>query len=277
MAERPIPRRSRRVLRVLVLGGGTPSTSLLLLSLAEQLPRLDAVVFPDTGFERRAVTEHLARLARVAGSAGVAFYRVGAGSLRDDALDPASHDWAGLPLLVADGDGRAQRLPARCATRYRAAPVARKVRALWRTAGRPQVELWLGLAREDAPRGPRADTGPVRYRFPLIERGLARSDCQRWLAAHGWAAPISGCVGCPLQADLRWAELRDTTPDQWAEAIDFDHAIRKGHPRTGSPPLNREAFVHRSLVPLDQLELDGLADRAVIDGFGNECEGMCAT
>jgi hypothetical protein len=260
------------VLRVLVLGGGTPSTSLLLMSLAGQLPRLDAVVFPDTGFERRAVTDHLARLARVARNAGVAFYRVGAGSLREDALAPASHDWAGLPLLVADGDGGARRLPARCATRYRAVPVARKVRELWQTAGRPQVELWLGLAREDAPRGPRAEAGPVRYRFPLIERGLTRSDCKRWLAAHGWAAPISGCVGCPLQADLRWAELRDTTPDQWAAAVAFDRAIRHGR-----PPLDGEAFVHRSLVPLDRVELDGPADRAVIDGFGNECEGMCAT
>jgi hypothetical protein len=277
VAERPIPRRSRRVLRVLVVGGGTPSTSLLLLSLAGQLPRLDAVVFPDTGFERRAVTEHVARLARVARSAGVAFYRVRAGSLGDDALDPASHDWAGLPLLVADGDGHTRRLPARCATRYRAVLVGRKVRALWQRAGHPQVELWLGLAREDAPRGPRADAGPVRYRFPLIERGLTRSDCQRWLAAHGWAAPTSGCVGCPLQADLRWAELRDTTPDQWAEAVAFDRAIRCGHPRQGSPPLDGEAFVHRLLVPLDRVDLDGPAERVVIDGFGNECEGMCAT
>jgi hypothetical protein len=260
-----------------VLGGGTPSTSLLLMSLAGQLPRLDTVVFPDTGFERRAVTEHLARLARVTRSAGVAFHRVGAGSLRDDALDPASHDWAGLPLLVADGDRRARRLPARCATRYRAVPVGRKVRELWRTAGRPQVELWLGLAREDASRSARADAGPVRYRFPLIERGLTRADCQRWLAAHGWAAPTAGCVGCPLQADLRWAELRDTTPDEWAEAVALDRAIRGGRPRQGSPPLNGEAFVHRSLLPLDQVDLGGPADGAVIDGFGNECEGMCAT
>jgi hypothetical protein len=275
VAERPTPRRPRRVLRILVLGGGTPSTTLLLMSLAGQLPRLNAVIFPNTGFERRAVTQHLTRLARVAGSGGVAFHRVQAGDLRDDALDPASHDWAGLPLLVGDADGRALRLPARCATRYRAAPVGRKVRELWQTAGRPPVELWLGLAREDAPRSPRADSAPVRYRFPLIERGLTRADCQQWLAAHGWAAPTAGCTGCPLQADLRWVELRDTAPEEWAEAVASDRAIR--HRRQGSPPLDGEAFVHRSLTPLDQAELDGPAERAVIDGFGNECEGMCAT
>jgi hypothetical protein len=81
----------------------------------------------------------------------------------------------------------------------------------------------------------------------------------------------------PLQADLRWAELRDTTPDHWAEAMAFDRAIRGGHPRQGSPLVNGEAFMHRFLVPLDQVDLDGPADRAVIDRFGNECEGMCAT
>ena len=266
-----MPRRSRRVLRVLVLGGGLPSTSLLLMSLLGQLPRLDAVIFPDTGFERRTVSQHTARLARMARSAGVGFHRVQAGNLRDDALDPTSNDWAGLPLLVADADGCARRLPARCATRYRAAPVARRVRELWQTAGHPVVELWLGLAREDTPRRPRGDAGPVRYRFPLIERGLTRADCQRWLAARGWAAPTAGCVACPLQADLRWAELRDTTPDQWAAALAFDRAIRDRHPNA------TEAFLHRSLVALEQAELDGPAERAVIDGFGNECEGMCAT
>jgi len=278
VAERRIlrPRPLRRLLRVLVLGGGAPSTSLLLMALAGELPRLDAVVFPDTGFEPRAVTEHAVRLEQVARAAGVAFHRVQAESLCDDALHPApaSHDRAGLPLFVAEPAGRSTRLPAWCASRYRAAPVRRQVRELWELAGRPAVELWLGLAREDAARAPRphrADPDPVRYRYPLMERGLTRSDCQRWLAARGWAAPTSGCVGCPLQSDLRWAELRDTTPHQWAEAVAVDRAIRAAHPGDAG------AFLHRSLTALDQAELHGPVERAVVDGFGDEGEGMCAT
>ena len=101
------PRSSRR-LRILALGAGVQSSTLLLMSLAGELPCLDAAIFADTQFEPQAVYDHLARLERVAHAAGVPVYRVTAGSLRDDALDPTRHH-ATLPLFVAHPDGRGRR------------------------------------------------------------------------------------------------------------------------------------------------------------------------
>ncbi len=100
MAEprRRPPRPSRR-LRVLALGAGVQSSMLLLMSLAGELPRLDAAIFADTQFEPQAVYQHLERLERAAHAAGVPVSRVTAGSLRDDALDPTRHH-ANLPLFV---------------------------------------------------------------------------------------------------------------------------------------------------------------------------------
>jgi hypothetical protein len=72
---------------------------LLLMSLAGELPRLDAAIFADTQFEPQAVYQHLERLERAAHAAGVPVSRVTAGSLRDDALDPTRHH-ANLPLFV---------------------------------------------------------------------------------------------------------------------------------------------------------------------------------
>jgi len=263
----------------LALGAGVQSSTLLLMSLAGELPRLDAAIFADTQFEPHAVYQHLARLERAAHAGGVPLYRVTAGSLRDDALDPARHH-ATLPLFVAHPDGARGMVPRQCTRFYKVAPLRRKLRELWVAAGRPTVpvEQWLGISREEAHRVRSSDVAYIQLHYPLIELGLTRADCQRWLQTHGWpSVPASACVACPFHSDQRWRQLRDGDPSGWAEAVAFDRAIRHGHPRTGSPPLNREAFMHRSLVPLDQVELDGPADRAVIDGFGNECEGMCAT
>jgi hypothetical protein len=95
---------SSPVLRVLSLGAGVQSSCLLLLSLAGDLPRVDAAIFADTGWEPRAVYQHLTRLKAVAAKAGVPVYRVTAGNLRRDALDPG-HRFASMPLHVRREDG----------------------------------------------------------------------------------------------------------------------------------------------------------------------------
>ncbi len=233
----------------------------------------------DTQFEPRAVYDHLARLERAAHAARVPVHRVTAGSLRDDALDPTRHH-ANLPLFVANPDGTRGMVRRQCTRSYKVAPLRRKIRELWIAAGRPTtpVEQWLGISRDEAHRVRSSDVAYIQLQYPLIEQGLTRADCQQWLQTHGWpSVPTSACVACPFHSDQRWRQLRDRSPDEWAEAVAFDRAIRGGHPRLGGPPLRGEAFVHRSVVPLDRVDLSGPADREVIDGFGNECEGMCAT
>jgi hypothetical protein len=46
--------------------------------------------------------------------------------------------------------------------------------------------------------------------------------------------------------------MRDQRPDEWADAVAFDRAIRKGG--SHGLPLNGEAFLHR--VPLDRAPID---------------------
>jgi hypothetical protein len=40
--------------------------------------------------------------------------------------------------------------------------------------------------------------------------------------------------------------------------------------------MKNQGFLHRSLLPLDQVNFSGLENQFdMLDGFGNECEGMC--
>jgi len=102
----------------------------------------------------------------------------------------------------------------------------------------------------------------VKYavnRFPLLELGLTRADTQAYLDDHGFAAVSkSACVGCPYTSNAGWRNLRDNQPEQWAEAVEFDHAIRAGNARANANgrPLLGQAFLHPSLLPLDQAPID---------------------
>ncbi len=78
-------------LRLLSLGAGVQSTTLLLLAAEGRLPKLDGAIFADTGWEPATVYTHLDRLEReVAQPAGIPIYRVSAGNIRNDALDPST-------------------------------------------------------------------------------------------------------------------------------------------------------------------------------------------
>lgn len=51
---------------------------------------------------------------------------------------------------------------------------------------------------------------------------------------------------------------RDNDPDGWAEAVDFDKAIRDGYPRATAhgQQLRGQYFLHPSCQPLDEVDLD---------------------
>jgi hypothetical protein len=60
--------------------------------------------------------------------------------------------------------------------------------------------------------------------------------------------------------------MRDNRPEEWADAVEFDAAIRQAGGMRG------ETFLHRDCVPLDKVEF---RNDKQIDMFGAECGGFC--
>lgn len=264
-------------LRVLSLGAGVQSTTLLLLSAEGRLPKLDAAIFADTGWEPASVYEHLNRLEEdVAKPAGIPILRVSSGHIRDDALNPQAR-FAQMPVYVLGHEGGQGMLRRQCTAEYKVKPIKEKVRQL---LGYPHpqpvprgvfVEQWIGISMDEVSRAARMsdDVQYMRSKFPLLDlrggsgryssMGWTRTDCVRYLTAHDFAeTPKSACIGCPYTGNARWRRLRDERPDEWADAVDFDQRIRHGNARAiaEGTPLNGEAFLHRSRVPLDQAPID---------------------
>jgi hypothetical protein len=238
---------------------------MLALSAQGILPKVDYAIFADTGWEPRAVYSHLDRLEReIAGPAGIPILRVSSGNIRNDALDP-DHRFASMPLYVLNQDGNLGMTRRQCTGEYKIKPIKKKVREI---LGYPYparipkgifVEQWVGISTDEFHRAKDADVKYMRNRHPLIDMGWSRSDCVRYLTSLGLADTAkSSCLGCPFHGNAQWRNIRDNSPEEWEDVVEFDAAIRKGNARanaTGNRLLG-EAFLHRSRVPLSEAPID---------------------
>lgn len=268
------------------------------------MPPLDAAIFADTGWEPAAVYEHLDRIEReIATPAGIPIYRVSSGNIRDDALNP-EHRFASMPLHILNRDGSPGMGRRQCTAEYKLKPIKAKVRDL---LGYPHptlmprgvyVEQWIGISRDEMDRAKDSGIGYARNVHPLLNLpgsadgrlGWTRTDCQRYLRAHGYEhTPKSACIGCPMHGNRQWRQMRDEQPAEWADAVEFDAALRGGSARgnVNGQPLLAAAYLHTSRVPLDQAPidrvtwhewkgrqgdlLDAIADQEVEDGDPDGC------
>lgn len=264
-------------LRVLSLGAGVQSTAILLLACENPALRFDAAIFADTGWEPRQVYDHLARLEEAAKAAGIPVYRVSSGNIRRDALDP-EHRFASMPLYVLNPDGGPGMARRQCTSEYKLKPIKAKVRELLSYPHPTPVPrgVWaeqnIGISTDEIGRARDSDVGYMRNRFPLLDLGWSRKDCERYLTALGWTSVAkSACIGCPFHGNRQWRQLRDERPDEWADAVAFDHAIRNGSARANGKGKNlrRSMFLHRSRVPLDQAPIDRVTRREWADRQGD--------
>jgi len=260
-------------MRVISLGAGVQSTTLALMAAYGEIgPMPDCAIFADTGWEPKAVYEHLHRLKE---TLPFPVYIVSAGNLREDLIAQVhskGRRFAAVPWFTANG-GMGLR---QCTGEYKIFPIAKKIRDLlgYKKGQRipsKSVEVWIGISTDEIQRmkDPR-DKWQVN-RWPLIEERLSRRDCQKWLIARGWEAPKSACIGCPYHSDAMWRDMRDNDPASWADAVEVDKSIRN----SGRKMLHQQ-FMHRSLKPLDEVDLSTPSERGQVEfGFIQECDGMC--
>lgn len=293
-------------LRVLSLGGGVQSTTLLLMILEGEFGETapTCAIFADTQWEPKAVYEHLNWLEGVAQRRGFPVYRVQEGDLRNDAMKAVAGErgrFASMPLFVPrrvdapkslqaetlwDVDPAygpepvthgASKLRRQCTKEYKIFPVRHKIRELLGVS-RPapgSVELWMGISLDESQRMKDSNVKYIVHRYPLVDRKVRRSNCIAWLGAHNYPEPPkSSCIGCPFHDDAYWARMKQDSPAEFADAAMFDRSIRR------LPRVDGEAFLHRSLIPLTEIDFAANANRpqdaANLWGeFEGECEGMC--
>lgn len=257
-------------IRVLSMGAGVQSTVLALMACDGTLPGLDAAIFADTGWEPAAVYRQVDLLRVELDRAGIPLHVVSEGNLRDDSLT-AGHKFVSIPYFTRNADGGQGMGRRQCTSEYKLKPIKRKTRELLgypypkRIPAEVFAEQWIGFSVDEIHRvSDRLDVRYQRPRHPLLELGMSRRDCEAWLKASGWGHTAkSACIGCPFHGNRQWRNLRDHHPDEWQDAVDFDRRIRSGGP--SSKPLDGEAFLHASRVPLDLAPIDKVTRKELAD------------
>lgn len=249
---------------ILNLGAGVQSSVLLLMACSGELEdrgwaRPELAIFADTQDEPSDVVEWLPLLRMEAHRAGIPLVEDTAGSIRDDGLAAAAAGarMSNPPLFIRKVDGSAQMITRDCTRDYK----VRVMRAVARRHGyseRRPVVGYMGLTTDEVERMKHSDVDWYSLDWPLINMRMSRHDCELWLERHGYPpAPKSACRICPMRKNTAWRKMKLERPDDFAKAVEFDHALRAD---PGLPGLDGTPYLHKSLQPLDEVDFRNAED-----------------
>ena len=265
---------------VLNLGAGVQSSTLALMAAAGEItPMPDFAIFADTQAEPKSVYTWLDWLEK---QLPFPVHRVTRGNMTVDmmtfrtAQDGRVWTKSMIPAFMQAPNGSIGLLGRSCTADYKIAPILKNLRRLCgikRGEKNVKITQWIGISYDEIQRMKPSRDAWTQHRWPLIEREMRRHDCIAWLKRNGFPEPPrSACVYCPFHSNTEWRKLKDDEPEAFTEAVRVEKELQ----RTKAEAADRSVpWLHRSCVPLEDIDLSTEADAGQLDMFGNECEGLC--
>jgi hypothetical protein len=279
----------------LSLGAGVQSSTLALMAACGEItPMPTAAIFADTQDEPVSVYRWLDWLEN---QLPFPVHRVTNGKLSDEAVrmrvskKGLKFSETNIPLFTLSENGEKGKIPLRSCTRdFKIRPIIKQVRKLvgrdrvaqWHRDSRksPQEPLaiqWIGISRDEMQRMKDSRDPWIRCEWPLVERIITRAMCVSWMCDKGFPEPPrSACVYCPFHNNAEWRRLKNDEPEAFERAVKFEKDIQAAKSR-GDMHADSIPFLHRSCKPLDTIDFRNDIDRGqmLLDGFEDECDGMC--
>lgn len=269
-------------IHIISLGAGVQSSTMALMAAAGEItPMPKCAIFADTQDEPTSVYKWLDWLEK---ELPFPVHRVTSGSLSAEALnmirtkDGRIMARTNIPFWTLSADNQLGRVTHRgCTPDFKIKPILKAVRRIasikrgQKTVGAIQ---WIGISVDEIMRMKPARDPWVEHRWPLVDARMNRADCLRWMDSHGYPKPPrSACVYCPFHNNSEWRRLKSDEPEAFNKAVQFERDIQavkgKTHNFASTP------FLHRTCVPLDQIDFSTEEERGQLNMFNNECEGMC--
>lgn len=266
---------------VLNLGAGVQSSTLALMAATGTItPMPDFAIFADTQAEPASVYKWLDWLET---QLPFPVHRVTNGNMTEammtfrTAKDGRVWTKSMIPAFMQATDGSIGLLGRSCTADYKIAPILKNLRRLCSIKrGEKQVQItqWIGISYDEIQRMKPSRDAWTQHRWPLIELEMRRHDCIAWLKKHGYPEPPrSACSYCPFHSNKEWRRLKDHEPEAFAEAVRVEKELQRTKAETDN--MKSIPWLHRSCVPLEEVDLSTEMDAGQLDMFGNECEGLC--
>lgn len=156
-----------------------------------------------------------------------------------------------LPYYTKDKHGKIGMLMRQCTYEYKILHINRWIRKnINPPRGKVTIERWFGISFEERQRMKYSSDKWAINHYPLVEMGLRRGDNIEYLnrIEELKNPPSSSCVFCPFHSDIYWSELKKQYPEEFQRAVEFDKLTRT------SPRLNDKLYLHKSCLPLGDIE-----------------------
>lgn len=249
-------------------GGGVQSSAIAALIITGAISPPDIAVIADTGRERSSTWDYLERYVMPALlDVGVVLYRVAKADFTKTDLYGGKDGKALLIPAYTNQSGDVGKLPNWCSAHWKRDVVRR-----WASQvhGAKSVTNWIGYSTDEMGRANKAQTskknqGKWQTRFPLIELGMNRGNCQALCRRMGWPdAPRSSCWNCPNMHVDEWRDVKASR--DWEKVIWFDRQIRERDPNV---------YLTSDCKPIDQVDFDD-ANEVLFGRDSGGCDsGFC--
>jgi hypothetical protein len=272
-------------LTYLSLGAGVQSTALLVMSAKglHGVPKADVAIFADTQDEEPHTYELLEWCVDFGEKHGIPVRTPTKGKLSDGLLKATdSGAFPTPPLYTVNPDGSHGFTRRKCTTIYKIGVIEREAKNLLGVKKGQRVKAKVtslqGISTDEIHRMKDSPHKWLTIRYPLIDAGLSRADSTRFMREGGYPVPErSACYYCPFHSPSVWQDMKVNRPETFERACQMDEALRdlSQHGFTGT------MYLHASRVPLREVDflrfkdVPGQGHLFDMDGFGNECEGMC--
>jgi len=262
------------------LGAGVQSSVMALMAAREEIkPMPDAAIFADTQAEPSKVYEYLNWIKE---ELPFPVHIVSHGDLKQIKIVTSKKGYkyveSMVPGYTTDDAGKKGMVQRRCTKNYKIDPIARSIRNTYDIKYRRkeiQVTQWIGISLDEVQRMKDSNYNWMQNRWPLLEKGMTRSDCLSWIKKNNFKTPPkSACFFCPYMKDSQWIKLQKEDPESFENAIKFEKEYNEAQKEIGS---DNNIYLHPSRIPLDQVDFKGSKNQQleIWQDFNNECEGMC--
>jgi hypothetical protein len=178
-----------------------------------------------------------------------------------------------IPAFLIDEKGKGI-YGRQCTANYKIKPIYSHLRKLLgakriTTKTKHRVEMLVGISTDEVSRMKPSRLFWINNVHPLIDSGYSREECKAWMVQNGYPIPPrSACTFCPFHSQKEWRELKNESPLDFLEAVEFEKELQFYFQFQNSFGVGATPFLTDKGINLDLIDF-GDSSEVVIPVGGN--------